>query len=183
MEMPSKVLVPRPTSSSRIKLRRGRMMENIRRLFHLDHERRFAAAQRVGRADARENPVDDADLRLGAGDKTAHLREDHDQRYLAHVGRLARHIRPGEQHDLSDSGRSDNRWAQRRRGRRPFRPPDGAPRGSITVRRSISGRTEVLRFSHIGQRHQHVQASPSHRSSPSRPDSAAPPARAPESIN
>ncbi len=37
------------------------LIQDVRRLDHLDHERRAAARDVVGGADAREQPVDDAD--------------------------------------------------------------------------------------------------------------------------
>ena len=43
---------------------RRRVVEDVRRLGHLDHERALAAAQLVAGADAGEDPVDDADPRL-----------------------------------------------------------------------------------------------------------------------
>ena len=51
-------------------------------------------------------------LRFRRRHEAAHLGENHDQRHLAHVGRLAGHVRPGEQNDLL-STRLDacNRWA------------------------------------------------------------------------
>ncbi len=78
--MPSKVLVPRPDLVEQDQAAPGRMVQDIRRLFHLDHERRLAAGERIGRADARKDAVDNADLRLGRRHKAAHLGEDHDQR-------------------------------------------------------------------------------------------------------
>ena len=68
-EMPSNVLVPRPISSRITRLCARRVVEDVRRLGHLDHERALAAAQLVGRADAGEEPVDDADPRRFAGTK------------------------------------------------------------------------------------------------------------------
>ena len=47
----------------------GRLVEDRRRLDHLDHEGRAPAREIVGRADAREQPVDDADTRRLAGTK------------------------------------------------------------------------------------------------------------------
>ena len=78
---------------------RAGLVEDRRGLDHLDHEGRAAAGEIVGRADPAEQPVDDADPRrlrrhIGAG-----LGEDGDQRVLAEEGRLARHVRAGDQPD------------------------------------------------------------------------------------
>ena len=62
-------------------------------LAHLDHEGALAARQVVARADAREDAVDDADARALRRHVAAHLREDDDERHLAHERRLARHVR------------------------------------------------------------------------------------------
>ena len=42
-------------------------MQNVGRFLHLDHERRLAASDVVGRPDPRVNPIDDADLARAAG--------------------------------------------------------------------------------------------------------------------
>ena len=54
MARPSKVAVPRPISSRMTRLRSRRLVEDRRRLHHLDHEGRTAAREIVGRADAAE---------------------------------------------------------------------------------------------------------------------------------
>jgi len=46
----------------------GRVMENVGRLGHLDHEGRVTRVQFVGRADSCEDPVRDAERRLVSGD-------------------------------------------------------------------------------------------------------------------
>ena len=61
MESPSKVAVPRPISSRMTSERGGRLVEDRGGLDHLHHEGGAAAREIVGRADAREQPVDDAD--------------------------------------------------------------------------------------------------------------------------
>jgi hypothetical protein len=68
-------------------------------LDHLDHEGRASAREIVGRADAREQPVDDADMGAGSGHEGAHLRQHRDQRVLAQEGRFTRHVRAGDQAD------------------------------------------------------------------------------------
>jgi hypothetical protein len=97
IESPSKVAVPRPISSRMTSARSG-LVEDRGGLDHLDHEGRASARQIVGGADAREQPVDDADA--GARrHEGAHLRQERDQRVLAQEGRLTRHVRAGDQPD------------------------------------------------------------------------------------
>lgn len=61
---------------------RRHMVQDVRGFDHLDHEGALAARQVVGRADARENPVDQPELhRLGRNERS-HLREHHQQRSL-----------------------------------------------------------------------------------------------------
>ena len=99
MERPSKVAVPRPISSSTTKERSRGLIEDRRRLDHLDHEGRAAAGEVVGGADPAEQAIDDADMgRLGRHER-ADLREHDDQRVLAEVGGLAGHVRPGHDQD------------------------------------------------------------------------------------
>ena len=109
--------------------RARRAVQNVRRLRHLDHERRAAAREVVGGADTREDAVDRAD-RGGLGwHGAADVREDRDQRGLAHVRRLAAHVRArDDQHALvlvkaSRSARTARRSTARRRdgGRRDTR--------------------------------------------------------------
>jgi hypothetical protein len=57
--------------------------EDLRGLLHLDHERRVARGEIVRRADAREDAVDDADVRPRGGHEAANLRHQRDQRRLA----------------------------------------------------------------------------------------------------
>ena len=66
MERPSKVAVPRPISSRMTRRAAGRLVQDGGGLDHLDHEGGAAARQIVGRADAAEQPVDDADMRRGS---------------------------------------------------------------------------------------------------------------------
>ena len=99
MAMPSKVLVPRPTSSRMTRLRVGRVVEDVGDLAHLDHEGGLAAGEVVLGADAREDAVDDADAGRGRGHEGAHLGHEHEQRGLADVGALAGHVRAGDERD------------------------------------------------------------------------------------
>ena len=78
--------------------------QDLRRLAHLDHERRLAAGQPIRGADAGEDAVDDADPRRLRRHEAPDLREQHDQRDLPQVGALARHVGSREQQDLGASG-------------------------------------------------------------------------------
>ncbi len=75
----------------------ARLVEDRRGLDHLDHEGRAAAGQIVGRADAAEQPVDDADLGFGGRHERTDLRQQRDQRVLPQEGALARHVGAGDQ--------------------------------------------------------------------------------------
>ena len=77
------------------------LIENDRRLHHLDHKRGTAARQVVGGANPREQPVDDADPRARGGHETADLCHQRNQRVLAQEGRFTRHVGPGDQPDLA----------------------------------------------------------------------------------
>ena len=68
---------------------------------HLDHEGRAPAGEIVGGADAREQPVDDADMRAARRNEAAHLREDRDQRVLPQERGFARHVGTGDQPDAA----------------------------------------------------------------------------------
>ena len=74
-----------------------RLIEDRRRLHHLDHEGGAARRQIIARAHAREEPVDDADMRGFGGHEASHLGENGDQRILAQEGGLARHVGTGDQ--------------------------------------------------------------------------------------
>ena len=120
----------------------GRLVEDRRRLDHLDHEGRAAAREIVGRADAREQPVDDADMRAPRRHVGAHLRERRDQRVLPQIGRFARHVRAGDERDapaLARRRRKDrNHWrrtARRARAAPPRRRDGGRPRSRSSANR------------------------------------------------
>ena len=93
MLRPSKVDVPRPISSRTTRLRDVARVQDVGGLLHLDHERRLAARDVVGRADAREDAVDDRQLRVLRRHERSDLREQRQQRGLPQVGRLAAHVR------------------------------------------------------------------------------------------
>ena len=80
--------------------RRG-VVEDVGRLLHLDEEGRAAAREVVGRADAREDAVDEPDAGGVGGDEAAGLREDGDEGDLAQVGGLAGHVRAGDDEYLA----------------------------------------------------------------------------------
>ena len=92
--------VPRPISSSRISDRDGGVVQDDGRLDHFDQEGGLALDQRIGGADAGEDAVADADLGPGGGNEAAGLGQDDDQGVLAQVGRLAAHVRAGDDQDL-----------------------------------------------------------------------------------
>ena len=84
-----------------------RLIEDRRRLHHLDHEGRAPARQIVGGADAAEQAIDDADMRALRRHERAHLREDRDQRVLAQEGRFAGHVGTGDEPQASARLRGD----------------------------------------------------------------------------
>ena len=79
----------------------ARLIEDGRRLHHLDHERRAPARQIVGGADAAEQAIDRADGRRARRHVGAHLRQHGDQRVLAQEGRLAGHVGARHQPDAA----------------------------------------------------------------------------------
>ena len=93
----------------------ARLIEDGGGLHHLDHEGRAAAREIVGGADAREQPVDHADMRRARRHEAAHLRQHGDQRVLAQEGRLARHVGAGDEPDARRPPRSLARMRGRRR--------------------------------------------------------------------
>ena len=74
-----------------------RLVEDRRRLDHLDHEGRTSARQIVGGAHAAEQPIDDADMRAFRRNEASHLRQDGDQRVLAQERRFAGHVGTGDE--------------------------------------------------------------------------------------
>ena len=75
---------------------RRRAVQDVGRLLHLDHERRLAARDVVGRADAREDAIDDRQLGAARRHERPGLRHQAEERRLPQVGRLAAHVRAGE---------------------------------------------------------------------------------------
>ena len=78
---------------------RARLIEDGGGLDHLDHEGRAAAGEIVGRADAAEQTVDDAERGTLRRHERAGLGEHDDERVLAEEGRLARHVGSGHDED------------------------------------------------------------------------------------
>ena len=75
---------------------RRRVVEDVRRLGHLDHERRASSREVVRGADAGVDPVHRADDRGLGGDEASGVGEQHDMGGLAHVGRLSAHVWAGD---------------------------------------------------------------------------------------
>ena len=71
-----------------------RVVQDVRRLAHLHHEGGLSARQIVACSDAREDAVHQVDPRLRRRDERASLRQQGEQRHLAYVSALARHVRP-----------------------------------------------------------------------------------------
>ena len=79
-------------------LGRGELQDG-RHLAHLNHEGGLAAVEVVRRADAGEDAVGQRHIRALRGHEGADVGHQHDQRHLTHVGRLARHVGAGDDHD------------------------------------------------------------------------------------
>ena len=75
---------------------RGRIVEDVRRLGHLDHEGRTPPRKVVRGADAGVDPVHRADDRGLGGDEASRVGKEHDVSGLAHVGRLSAHVGTGD---------------------------------------------------------------------------------------
>src|SRR5688572_571406 len=74
----------------------GRVVENVRRLVHLDEKRALAGGEVILRADAREDLVYDTDRRARRRHERADLRKQNDEPHLSKQRALARHVRTGE---------------------------------------------------------------------------------------
>ena len=86
----------------------GGVVEDVRRLAHLHHERALPPREVVARADAGKDAVHEIHARGRGGEEAAGVREQSEQRDLADVSGFARHVWAGDQGDL-----------RRRSGRRP----------------------------------------------------------------
>ncbi len=71
-------------------------VQYLRGLHHLQHEGRLRVGQVVGRADAGVDGVNGPQTAIGGGHMAAHAGQQHDERHLAHVGRLAAHVGAGD---------------------------------------------------------------------------------------
>ena len=71
-------------------------MKDVGHLRHLHHEGGLAGGEVVAGADAGEDAVHHADMGVGRRDEGAHLGHEDDQRHLAHIGGLARHVGAGD---------------------------------------------------------------------------------------
>ena len=66
-------------------------------LHHFRHEGGFPRGDIIDRADPGENSVDRAEYGALCRDEAADMRQQRDERSLAHVGGFASHVRPGNQ--------------------------------------------------------------------------------------
>ena len=80
---------------------RRRVVQDARRLDHLDQEGALAPREIVLGPDARQDAIDEPDGRRARGDEGADLRHDHEERGLAHEHALAAHVGPGQDDDLA----------------------------------------------------------------------------------
>ena len=151
--MPSCVLVPRPISSSTIRLRSVAARRTVGRLLHLDHEGRAPARQIVHGADAGEDAVHQPDARRLGRHERARLRQQHDQRDLAHPGALAGHVRAGQDRPPGRARRAPPAGRRSAGTARAPRRPGGARRRSRGASSSsIVGRTQPRSAATLRQR-------------------------------
>src|SRR6266496_4273677 len=83
----------------------ARGVKNGARFAHFDHEGGLPAHEVVGRPDAREQPIDDANPRAPAGDERTDLRQHDAQPHLPEHGGFACHVGAGEQREDRKSTR------------------------------------------------------------------------------
>ena len=83
---------------------RRRVVQDRRRLGHLDHEGGTAGSEIVGSADTGEHAVERAEDATVGRHVTADVGEQGDQRDLAHVGRFAAHVGAGDQQQAAVLG-------------------------------------------------------------------------------
>ena len=72
---------------------RCRVVQDIRRFGHLDHEGGPAAREIIAGADTCEDPIDRADDRAFGGNMAADVSEQHNDRSLSHVSGFTAHVR------------------------------------------------------------------------------------------
>ena len=75
----------------------GCLIEDRRRLDHLDHEGRASARQIVGSAHPAEQPVDGAEMGNRCRNERTHLRQYDDQGILPEIGGFPRHVGAGDE--------------------------------------------------------------------------------------
>ena len=75
----------------------GGVVQDACGLHHFRHEGGFPRGDVIDRADTGEDAVDGADYGALRRDETADMRQQRDERSLAHVGGFAAHVRPGNQ--------------------------------------------------------------------------------------
>ena len=80
------------------------LVEDRRRLDHLDHEGRASFGEIVGSPHPAEQPVDDPDMGPGRRHVGTDLGKHGHEGVLAQEGRLAAHVRPGQQPDRAGVG-------------------------------------------------------------------------------
>src|SRR5260370_12884488 len=80
------------------------MIEDRGDFAHFNEERRAPARKIITRSDAREDAVGNGQLRLPGGNEAAYLRQQHDQRGLPQIRRLAPHVGACNQEKLLPSG-------------------------------------------------------------------------------
>ena len=74
----------------------GGIVQDIRRLVHLDHEGGVPFGKVVTRPDTCEDPIGHADLCRGGGDPASHLGHHGEEADLTEIGRLACHVGAGD---------------------------------------------------------------------------------------
>ncbi len=79
---------------------RRHIVQDVGGLGHLNHERRLAQREVVGRSHTGEDLVDHAHMCALCRHEAAHLCHERDEGCLAKQGRLARHVGTGDDHDL-----------------------------------------------------------------------------------
>ena len=134
----------------------GGVMQDLRGLAHLHHERALAGRQIVARADTREDAIQRADARGLGRHEAADMREQHDQRGLAHIGGLAAHVRAGDQQQAAVVVQFGVVGDERRVGKALH---DGMPAaGDLDARRvGQRGRDPVIVERAAAERAEHVQ--------------------------
>ena len=152
---PSNVDVPRPISSISTRLCARRAIQDVRRLGHLDHERRAAAGEVVGGADARVDRIERPERRARRRHEHPAIREQRDDRRLAHVRRLAAHVRTGDDQQPPRGVERDVVGNERSTCRSTTGA--GPPSIAMPVSRAELRAREPQRIGALGERRQHVE--------------------------